>query len=215
MGEPMSLTVTANEKKGKGVVAVTVTTDGDDDGQTSLMPIEAVILHRLYEGTELTPTAWEEIRSDGALLLATRRGLELLARKPRTERDLRAALEDDFTPPDIDRALARLHELGFLDDRAWSDRYVAGQRAQSRGRSLLRSELRARGIADDVVAEALEDRDELAAALETAHRRARSLRSVPDEAQRRRKLHDFLRRRGFADDVARRATESALASVEV
>lgn len=210
----MSLTVTATEKQGKGVVAVTVTTDGDDGGQTSLMPIEAVILHRLYEGTELAAPAWEEIRADGALLLATRRGLELLSRKPRTERDLRDALADDFQPEDIDRALARLHELGFLDDRAWSDRYVAGQRAQTRGRSLLRSELRARGIADEVVADALDGRDELTAALETAHKRARTLRSIEDDQQRRRRLYDFLRRRGFADDVARRATESALATSE-
>ena len=210
----MSLTVTATEKQGKGVVAVTVTTDGDDGGQTSLMPIEAVILHRLYEGTELAAPAWEEIRADGALLLATRRGLELLSRKHRTERDLRDALADDFQPEDIDRALARLHELGFLDDRAWSDRYVAGQRAQTRGRSLLRSELRARGIADEVVADALDGRDELTAALETAHKRARTLRSIEDDQQRRRRLYDFLRRRGFADDVARRATESALATSE-
>ena len=204
-------TVTATEKKGKGVVAVTVTADGEDEGLTSLMPIEAVILHRLYEGTELTAPAWEEIRADGALLLATRRGLELLSRKPRTERDLRDALGDDFEPGDIDRALARLHELGYLDDRAWSDRYVAGQRAQTRGKSLLRSELRARGVQDEVVAEALESRDELAAAIETAAKRVRSLRAIEDEERRKRRLYDFLRRRGFADDICHRAMDAVLA----
>ncbi len=206
----MSLTVTSVEKQGKGVVAVVI--DGGD--QPALLPIESVILNRVHEGAEFTPVAWEEIRAAGALLLATRRGLELLARKPRTERDLRAALGDDFTPDDIDRALERLHELGMIDDRAWSGRYVASQRAQSRGRSLLRSELRQRGVPDEVVGDALEGRDELAAAIETAQRKARSARAGDDEERRRRRLYDFLRRRGFADDIARRATESALASID-
>ena len=202
----MTVTVTAVEKQGKGVVAVT--TDGGD--HPHLLPIESVILNRLYDGREFPDDTWEEIRAQGALLLATRQGLTLLARKPRTERDLRAALGDAFQPIDIDRALARLHELGYLDDRAWSERYVAGQRAQTRGRSLLRNELRARGVADDVVAEALDGRDELVVATEVAQRKARSLRSEADEERRSRRLYDFLRRRGFSDDVARQAMRAAL-----
>ena len=203
-------TVTGTEKQGSGVVAVRI--DGDD--QPALLPIEAVILHRIHEGAEFAANDWEEIRAEGALLLATRRGLELLARKQRTERDLREALSPDFRPIDVDRALERLHELGYLDDRAWSERYVAGQRAQNRGRSLLRSELRAHGVAEDVAAEALDGRDELAAATETALKRARSLRSIEDPERRKRRLYDFLRRRGFSDDVCRRAMEHALAGSE-
>jgi regulatory protein len=212
----MSRTVTAVEKQRNGVVAVTVISDDEDgdDPQPALLPIEAVILNQIREGMELPDARWEEIRAGGALLLATRRGLELLSRKPRTERDLRAALSDAFQPADIDRALERLHELGYLDDRAWSDRYVAAPRAQARGRSLLRSELKARGVPDQVVADALEGRDELAAALETAAKRLRSLRSIEDEERRKRRLYDFLRRRGFSDDVCRRAMESVLAGVE-
>ena len=212
----MSRTVTALEKKGNGVVAVTVIADdeGGDDSPPALLPIESVILNQVREGAEFPNARWEEIRADGALLLATRRGLELLSRKPRTERDLRKALVEDFQAIDIDRALARLHELGYLDDRAWSDRYVGSPRAQVRGRSLLRSELKARGVSDEVVAETLDGRDELAAAIETAAKRVRSLRSIEDEERRKRRLYDFLRRRGFADDVCRRAMESVLAATE-
>lgn len=212
----MSRTVTALEKKGNGVVAVTVIADdeGGDDSPPALLPIESVILNQVREGAEFPDARWEEIRADGALLLATRRGLELLSRKPRTERDLRKALVEDFQAIDIDRALARLHELGYLDDRAWSDRYVGSPRAQVRGRSLLRSELKARGVSDEVVAETLDGRDDLAAAIETAAKRVRSLRSIEDEERRKRRLYDFLRRRGFADDVCRRAMESVLAATE-
>jgi len=210
----MSRTVTAVEKQGNGVVAVTVSSGDGDDARPALLPIESVILNQVREGVEFPDPRWEEIRADGALLLATRRGLELLSRKPRTERDLRTALGEAFEPIDIDRALERLHELGYLDDRAWSDRYVAAPRAQARGRSLLRSELKARGVADNVVAEALEGRDELAAAIETAAKRVRSLRSIEDEERRKRRLYDFLRRRGFSDEVCRRAMDSVLAPSE-
>lgn len=205
----MSPTVTTIEKSGKGVVAV-ITDDGD---HPALLPLEAVILNRLREGAELTPAAWEAIRAEGALLLATRRGLALLAAKQRTEREIRAALAPDFQPIDIDRALERLHELGFLDDRAWSERYVSGPRARTRGRALLRSELHARGVADEVAAASLDGRDEVAAATEAARRRARSLRPLrapEDEPGRKRRLYDFLRRRGFSDDVSRRAIDVAL-----
>ena len=207
---PTVTTIESIEKKGKGVVAVT--TDGGD--HPCLLPLEAVILHRLHEGAELTPVRWQEIRAEGALLLATRRGLELLAHKQRTERDIRTALAADFEPVDIDRALERLHELGFLDDHAWSERYVTGQRAQTRGRALLQSELRARGVTDEVATEALDSRDELTAATEAARRRVSSLRTIDDKERRKRRLYEFLRRRGFADDVCRRAAESALAGTE-
>ena len=103
---PTLRTVTSVEKQGRGVVAVII--DGDD--RPALLPLESVILNRVHEGAEFATDAWEAIRAEGAVLLATRRGLELLSRKQQTERDLRTALGGDFRPGDIDRALERLHE---------------------------------------------------------------------------------------------------------
>src|SRR5262249_32311154 len=152
-------------------------------------------------GSTFPSDDWARIRSDGALLLATRAGLELLARKQRTEQELRDALSgDDFRPEEIDGALARLHELGYLDDRAWADRYVATARAGGRGQAILKRDLRSHGISDEDAADALEGRDDLNAALETARKRARALRNL-DETPRLRRLYDFLRRRGFADSM--------------
>lgn len=78
---------------------------------------------------------------------------------------------------------------------------------------MLRRELRAHGISDDDMADALEGHDDLEAALETARKRARALRSA-DETTKQRRIYDFLRRRGFADNVARRAAEAALLDAE-
>ena len=206
----MDVTVTGIERKARGVVAVTTS---DDDTRAHLLPLESLILHRVHSGATFPADEWEEIRANGALLLATREGLELLSRKQRTEQELREALGDDFLAADIDGALARLHELGYLDDRAWASRYVATDRAGGRGESVLRRELHSHGISDEDMADALEGHDDLDAATETARKRARALRSL-DDATKQRRMYDFLRRRGFADGVARRAVDAALASPE-
>ena len=203
----MDVTVTGIERKARGVVAVTVSDGGD---RLHLLPLEALILHRIHSGATFPREEWERIRSDAAVLLATRTGLELLSRKQRTEQELREAFAGDFLPADIDGALARLHELGYLDDSAWAARYVATARAGGRGEAALRRELRSHGISDDDIVDALDGRDDVDAALETARKRARSLRSLDEERQQRR-LYDFLRRRGFGDAVARHASDAALA----
>lgn len=221
-GPTVSFTITAIERLGSAVAAVTAVTDdgvgggaavGDDldaEGRY-LLPLEVVIMHRIHSGATFAAEQWERIRAEGAQLLATRRGLELLARRERTVHELREALaRDEFDAADIEPAIARLHATGYLDDAAWATRYVAGSRARARGGALLRRELRARGVTEAVAGSALAGRDELAAALEAARKRLGSLRSL-DAQQQRRRLYDFLRRRGFADDIARRTITAALA----
>src|SRR4029079_15301876 len=127
--------------------------------------LESLILHRIHSGATFPLEEWQEIRANGALLLATRQGLELLSRNQPTHQELRDALGADFLPSDIDGALARLHELGYLDDRAWASRYVATARAGGRGEAILRRELRAHGISDEDMADALDGHDDLDAAL--------------------------------------------------
>lgn len=212
----MDVTIADIERKARGIVAVTLLGEAGigplpaEGGRAHLLPLEALIVHRVHGGATFPADVWERIRADGALLLATRQGLELLARKQRTEQELREALGKSFLDADIDGALARLHELGYLDDRAWASRYVASTGADGRSESALRRELRAHGVADEDMTDALEGRDDLDAALDAARRRARAMRSL-DEPTRQRRLYDFLRRRGFADGVARRAAEATLA----
>ena len=208
----MDITVTGIERRARGIVTVTV---AGDEGRAHPLPLEALILHRIHEGGAFPTDEWERIRADGAVLLATRLGLELLARKQRTEHELREALSggtpgQDFLETDIDGALARLHELGYLDDRAWASRYVTSSRADGRSEAALRRDLRTHGVADEDMSDALEGRDDLEAALDAARHRARALHSL-EEATGRRRLYDFLRRRGFADGIARHAADAALA----
>ena len=137
--------------------------------------------------------------------LAVRRALKLIARRPRTQSELRSALHDEFAPDEVDHAVARLCTLGYLDDAAWAADYLARPRAQERSAALLRRELLARGISAADAGAALAGHDDQSSALRAAHRRAPAL-ARHDPVRRDRRLRDHLHRRGFDQPVV----ESAL-----
>jgi regulatory protein len=128
-----------------------------------------------------------------------------------------------------EQAVARLVELGYLDDaelaRAWIERR---DRARPRGELALRRELLARGIPDALVAAALSSRragvpptdgephglddqgrearttgDE-AAATRLLERRRAALEREPDPRKRRQKAYALLARNGFDPDLCQR-----------
>ncbi len=233
----MHLTVTSVDYRPHGIAAITLASDdskaeasGDvvsvvpreHDGETSeaestptLILGDTAMLHRLTRGRTLTSAEWEAIREEGRVGLAVRHAINLVARKPRSESEIRRTLLTHaaaFMPSEVDAAMARLSDLGAVDDSRWASSYVAQPRADGRGARLLRRELGQRGVQAADATAALEGRDEYAACLAAALKRTRTLRGLDREAARRR-LYDFLRRRGFEDSVARRAMETALAEL--
>ena len=94
---------------------------------------------------------------------AIQHGLRLLSPSARTECDPRDRLGERFTSGAVASAMGRLRELGYVDDRAWAAAYMQRARASLRSGRLLRRELRARGVAPDVAAEATALHDDKAA----------------------------------------------------
>ena len=136
---------------------------------------------------------------------AVQHGLALLARRARTAAELlRERLAERFEAPAVTAALRRLSNLGYVDDRAWGDAYVAHVRSAERSAHLLRSELRARGLGADLAAAVVASHDDDAAALAAARRLARASRGREPEVRTRR-LRGALARRGFAAETIERA----------
>ena len=204
----MTPVITDVQIKRNGVAAVTI-----DDDDPVVLPLETVVLHHLRSGNHLSPEDWDTARGEGRRLLAVRHALDLLSRRQRTQQELAKALGRSFTPDEATHAVERMNELGYLDDEAWARNYVQGPRANGRGRALLQRELKQRGVAQPIVATAVDEHDERTAAAEAARRRVRALRRV-EEPKRSRRLYDFLRRRGFADGIAREAMAEALRSLD-
>jgi len=191
------------ERARGGVVAVTV-----DDEAPIEIPLEAVLEHGLHEGLSLLTEDWVSIRDQLRYRLAVRRSLEFLSRRRRTRAELRTHLLKKFSEPETDAAIARVDELGYLDDESWAKDYVANLRARGRGRSLLARELSQRGIGEEARVSALAEHDDRDEAITIARKRLRSLQRLAPEVRDRR-LYAFLRRRGFDNETSKLAMDEA------
>ena len=83
-------------------------------------------------------------------------GIGLLAARSFPERKLRERLARRYEPAEVDAAIARLKELGMVDDAAWAERFAVDrfQRA-GRGRHRIVRELQAKGIDAATASEAV------------------------------------------------------------
>lgn len=148
------------------------------------------------------------------LEVARRIALKQLESRQRTEEELRRALARRNTPPDvIDELMVRFRDVGLIDDRAFASALASTRvGVQRRGAARIRQELQDKGVARDIVEEAIQGihpDDEMDAAVALAHKRASTMRNLEAHVARRR-LYGALARRGFSPEVVRRAVESAL-----
>lgn len=161
--------------------------------------------HGLRPGQRLEAPEVDALREADARQRCIESALRLVARRPRSERELRDALRRRrFEGAHIDAALSRLKNMGYLDDATFARFWVETRDGSSpRSRRLLRAELRARGVEAPTAAEAttgIEDED---AAYRAASRRLRAFAGLDEQAFRRR-LGGFLLRRGFGYALAER-----------
>ncbi len=127
----------------------------------------------------------------------------------------------------IDGAIARLTDLGMLDDEVFGRAWVESRdRARPRGERALRDELRLKGIERAVVDRVLDDRRDMTpgegddgaagdpdrvAAARLMERHARALARIAEPRRRRERAYALLARNGFDPDVCREvAAASAL-----
>lgn len=125
------------------------------------------------------------------------KALQLLATRAHFRRELEAKLaQRGYPAEEIEAALAKLTEQGYLDDRAAARIFVESRRERGgEGRARLRAELLKRGAPDDAVEAALAEltpEDDLAVAREAAERWRRKGGLDP------RALARHLERKGFS-----------------
>lgn len=142
--------------------------------------------------------------------------LRRLTAAPRT----RAQLADDLRRRDVpdevaERVLERFAEVGLVDDQAFAEAWVRSRHVgRGLSRRALAHELRAKGVADETVAEAVEavgPDDEAAAAAALVARRLPATRGLPAD-RRVRRLAGMLARKGYPSGLAMRVVRDALAA---
>jgi regulatory protein len=150
----------------------------------------------------------------GALLKeAMERAGRLLSVRARTEKEIRDKLvEGDFEEGVIEATVLRLTELGLLDDSEFAREWVRERSARKGlGPRALEAELALKGVAKDIVIEAIRDEigDEETRAAEVAASYVRKVVRFP-LAEQGAKLTQMLMRRGFSYEAAERGAKAVL-----
>jgi len=156
----------------------------------------------LAVGQRLTDEEIEKLRKGEAEEDAYQRALRLLGLRPRSESELRSYFDRHRFAPEIQaRVLARLGELGLVDDRAFARMWVEDRQAfRPRSARVLKGELRQKGVEAEAIEAALEGANDEQAAYQAALKVSRRLRGLSREVFRRR-LGSALARRGFDYEV--------------
>ncbi|HWC83285.1 MAG TPA: regulatory protein RecX [Pseudonocardiaceae bacterium] len=140
--------------------------------------------------------------------------LRLLADRPRT----RAELEKKLAAKGIDQesadlVLGRLDAVGLIDDAAFAEQYVQSRhRYQGMAKRALMSELRRKGVDNEVAAEAagaVDGEAEESRARDLVRKRLRSV-STQDELTKIRRLVGMLARKGYPEGLAYRVVREEL-----
>lgn len=127
---------------------------------------------------------------------AREKALDILLRRMRTEKELYDKLiEKGYPEEECADALAYAKHFGYVDDAEYALQYVYS-RGKTKGRNLLKRELKERGVDDDLIEAALEE-------LPESHEVLRTLLEKkfggPHELVEKefRRAYSFLLRKGF------------------
>jgi regulatory protein len=114
--------------------------------------------------------------------------------------------------------LDRFEEVGLVDDAGYAEAFVESRhRVRGQGGRAIAFELRRRGVADEVVADAvgaLDADQQFETACRVARARLGRLSGLPTEVKVRR-LAGLLARKGYSGDVTARAVRHVLDSAEM
>lgn len=139
--------------------------------------------------------------------------LTSLDHSARTAKELeRSLLSKGYVPTATSAVIARLIENRLIDDRQLAGRIAESNASKPVGVYALKRKLRAKGISEEDVSEALEcfdDAQQQSAALQAAAKLYRKYSDLPVR-EARAKLSQALARRGFPWDAVREAVDTTV-----
>lgn len=141
------------------------------------------------------------------------RAFRLLAAKPRGTAQLRERLLEKAEEPIVEQVIARLLELGYLNDEQFAASFARSRLTMKPlGQRRLRQDLKRQQLDNATVKQALEnayeEQSEESLIDRTIEKRLR-LKGAPASREESKKLFDYLLRRGFSYDLVMRKVRAA------
>jgi regulatory protein len=143
------------------------------------------------------------------------RAVNQLSYKPRSRAEMRARLlEKDWAEEAVvDQVIARLEELGYLNDEQFAANFASSRlTVKPLGRTRLRHDLRRKKLSSETVENALDEAYEQQSEEELIGRaidKRIRLKGAPTTREETKKLFDYLIRRGFSYDLVMRKVREA------
>ena len=183
----------------------------DVDGREfAVVTADALAAMKAKVGVVVDDRLAAHLREATELTSAYDRALNLLAFRARSSRELhRRLVQKGTTPERAEQVIAKLREVGLIDDADFARQLTRSKLAGGSSRRRVHQELFKRGVSRDVAHAAVDEvvadeglSDETSIE-RVARKKWRTLAEL-DPPTRRRRLYGFLARRGFdSDDVSR------------
>ena len=171
--------------------------------------------YKIVVGKPLAQAAYQELVQEVLPKRAKLRAMNLLTKRPYTEKKLRQKLAEGKYPEDIiDIALSYVKSYGYIDDEAYTRDYIAyHMTAESPLR--IRQKLMEKGIDGDIISACLEEQDE-EAMREMQIRQIQQLAQkknhgqIPADPQESAKVIQYLLRKGYPLSLIKAALSAEL-----
>ncbi|MGB1253612.1 MAG: RecX family transcriptional regulator [Candidatus Promineifilaceae bacterium] len=174
-----------------------------------------IVAAELRLGQTLSEEKIKDLLERATVEAAKSRALNFISYRPRSSAEIRRNLaKKAFEEPAIEQAIAFLKRIDMLDDLKFAE-YWIDQRESFKPRSemALRMELRQKGIAREIIDEALGAVDEEVSARRAAEKRLSRLEHLPKD-QFRLKMMRHLQSRGFRYGIIREVTDQLWQELE-
>lgn len=182
---------------------------------------DLVLKHGLRKNDTIDELLVLQLKKEEEYTLARQKALSLIARRLRTEKELRSRLlRDEFTPTIVAEVLVGLSKDHLVDDRAFALAFINdAMKWKPAGATYFLRALKSKGIDSDLAREVIEERfgevneEHVAAtfARRMLERYKTSRTSIPREKQERR-IMDRLARRGFGSATIFKVVREIFAS---
>ena len=123
------------------------------------LTLEAAVKYRLKAGEIVSPERLEEIQLESEKNTALDKALTHISASKKTEKQVRDFLKGKgYLPAVCDYVLGKMRGYGFIDDKQYAQDYV-GFAASKKGGRLIKMELKAKGLSEEDIDEALTSLD--------------------------------------------------------
>jgi regulatory protein len=177
-----------------------------DDRFAFSLAAELAVKEGLGVGQELSESDIEALTGADLSQRCLNAALHYLGYRPRSEVELRQRLgRRGFDGDNVEAVIAKLKEQGLVDDLAFAEFWKENRQSFSpRSQWLTRSELRQKGVAEDIIEQVVTEVDDEDSAYRAAVAKAHHLPTADYQIFRRR-LSEYLKRRGFSYGVINHA----------